>query len=126
LLSLCIVLVFRIYSHATGFNATKFGQLKVYSEKTMWIFNNAVKGVIALAFDIFDACPPYRYTEGLLEGKEYLDQEESYVIFVSSNRVQVDEYTFDNLMIGEHVKIRSTRTGRAVNIDRMVPGQGPI
>ncbi len=92
----------------------------------MWIFNNVVKWVGFFVFDIFDACPPYRYTEGLLEGKEYLEKEERYVIFVASDRVEVDEYTFDNLMIGEQVKVRSTRTGRAVNIDRMVPGQGPI
>ena len=87
---------------------------------------NVLQYIAAVFYDIFDACPPYRYSEGLLEGKERLDQEGRQVIFVVSTRIEVDEYTFDNLMIGEQVRVRVTRAGRAVNIDRMVPGQGAI
>ena len=92
----------------------------------MWILKNATKYIARLAYDIFDAFPPYRFAEGLLEGKEYLDEEDRYVIYVSSVRIEVDGFTLDNLMIGEQVKVRLTRSGRAVNIDRMVPRQGPI
>ena len=92
----------------------------------MLILKNATRYISGFVYDIFDAFPPYRYADGLLEGKEYLDQEGRYVISVSSARVEVDGFTFDNLMIGEQVKVRLTRAGRAVNIDRIVPRQGPI
>lgn len=92
----------------------------------MWILKNATKYIARLSYDIFDALPPYRYAEGLLEGKEYQNEEGRYVIFVASDPVEVDGFTFDNLMIGEQVKVRLTRAGRAVNIDRIVPRQGPI
>ena len=92
----------------------------------MSILKLVLKYISCIAYDVFDACPPYRYAEGLLEGKESLGPDEKHVIFVASCKVEVDEHTFDNLMIGEHVRVRSTRSGRAINIDRMVPGQGPI
>ena len=92
----------------------------------MLILKNATRYISGFVYDIFDAFPPYRYADGLLEGKEYLYQEGRYVISVSSARVEVDGFTFDNLMIGEQVKVRLTRAGRAVNIDRIVPRQGPI
>ena len=51
-----------------------------------------------------DSCPPYIYIEGLLEGKEVLDDnekdDEKTVIYISSKRVEVDPYTFGILMIG--------------------------
>ena len=92
----------------------------------MLILKNATRYISGFVYDIFDAFPPYRYADGLLEGKEYLYQEGRYVISVASARVEVDGFTFDNLMIGEQVKVRLTRAGRAVNIDRIVPRQGPI
>ena len=92
----------------------------------MLILKNATRYISRFVYDIFDAVPPYRYAEGLLEGKEYLDEKDRYVISVASARVEVDGFTFDNLMIGEQVKVRLTRTGRAVNIERMVPRQGPV
>ena len=92
----------------------------------MLILKNATRYISGFVYDIFDAFPPYRYADGLLEGKEYLYQEGRYVISVSSARVEVDGFTFDNLMIGEQVKVRLTRAGRAVNIDRIVLRQGPI
>ena len=92
----------------------------------MWILKNCARYISRFAYDMFDAFPTYRYADGLLEGKEYLYQEGRYVISVSSARVEVDGFTFDNLMIGEQVKVRLTRAGRAVNIDRIVPRQGPI
>ncbi|HIC48478.1 MAG TPA: hypothetical protein EYP00_01200 [Dehalococcoidia bacterium] len=73
-----------------------------------------------------DSCPPYIYIEGLLEGKEILDDNEKTVIYISSKRVEVDPYTFGILMIGENLRIRSTRSYRAVSIDRIIPEQGPV
>ena len=73
-----------------------------------------------------DSCPPYIHIEGLLEGKEVLDDNDKTVIYISSKRVEVDPYTFGILMIGENLRIRSTRSYRAVSIDRIVPEQGPV
>ena len=73
-----------------------------------------------------DSCPPYIQIEGLLEGKEVLEDNDKTVIYISSKRVEVDPYTFGILMIGENLRIRSTRSYRAVSIDRIVPEQGPV
>ena len=73
-----------------------------------------------------DSCPPYIHIEGLLEGKEVLDDNDKTVIYISSKRVDVDPYTFGILMIGENLRIRSTRSYRAVSIDRIIPEQGPV
>ena len=73
-----------------------------------------------------DSCPPYIHIEGLLEGKEELDDNDKTVIYISSKRVEVDPYTFGILMIGENLRIRSTRSYRAVSIDRIIPEQGPV
>ena len=73
-----------------------------------------------------DSCPPYIHIDGLLEGKEVLDENDKTVIYISSKRVEVDSYTFGILMIGENLRIRSTRSYRAVSIDRIVPEQGPV
>ena len=73
-----------------------------------------------------DSCPPYIHIEGLLEGKEVLDDNDKTVIYISSKRVEVDPYTFGILMIGENLRIRSTRSYRAVSIDRIIPEQGPV
>ena len=73
-----------------------------------------------------DSCPPYIHIDGLLEGKEVLDNNDKTVIYISSKRVEVDPYTFGILMIGENLRIRSTRSYRAVSIDRIIPEQGPV
>ena len=73
-----------------------------------------------------DSCPPYIHIEGLLEGKEVLEDNDKTVIYISSKRVEVDPYTFGILMIGENLRIRSTRSYRAVSIDRIIPEQGPV
>ena len=78
------------------------------------------------AISFVDSCPPYVYIEGLLEGKEVLDDNERTVIYISSKRIEVDPYTFGILMIGENLRIRSTRGYKAVSIDRIIPEQGPV
>ena len=45
----------------------------------MLILKNATRYISGFVYDIFDAFPPYRYAEGLLEGKEYLDEKDRYV-----------------------------------------------
>lgn len=73
-----------------------------------------------------DLFPPYKIVEGLLEGKEHLEGSRKYVIHISSLKIEVDKYTFDILMIGETLKVRHTRLNKAINIDRLIPEQGPV
>ena len=76
------------------------------------------------AWSLADAFPPYYIVEGILETKE-TSPEGMYTILVGSVRVQVDHATFDILVVGESVKVRYTRGHRAINIDRILRGQGP-
>ena len=64
--------------------------------------------------------------EGLLEGKEHIEGSSEYRIHISSQKIKVDSYTFDILMIGETLKVRHTRSNKAINIDRLIPEQGPV
>ena len=81
---------------------------------------------IQVMISFIDSCPPYIHIDGLLEGKEVLANNDKTVIYISSKRVEVDPYTFGILMIGENLRIRSTRSYRAVSIDRIIPEQGPV
>ena len=75
--------------------------------------------------ECLDCCPPYKTIEGLLEVKE-VDDQERHFIYVSSEKVQVDSATFEILMIGENLKVRFTSGNKAINIDRLIPTQGPV
>jgi len=77
-------------------------------------------------YDFFDIFPPYVIVEGLLEGKEHIEGSSEYRIHISSQKIEVDSYTFDILMIGETLKVRHTRSNKAINIDRLIPEQGPV
>ena len=55
-----------------------------------------------------------------------VDDQERHFIYVSSEKVQVDSATFEILMIGENLKVRFTRGNKAINIDRLIPTQGPV
>ena len=85
-----------------------------------------VESVTKYVNGLIDLFPPYKIIEGLLEGKEHLDGSPIYVIHVASLKIEVDSYTFDILMIGERLKVRHTRSNKAINIDRLIPEQGPV
>ena len=70
-----------------------------------------------------DALPPYKIARGPLDAKEN-GQGGGHYIRVAGARVQVDEATLEALTIGEVVKVRYTRGGRAINIDRYVSPNG--
>ncbi len=73
---------------------------------------------------LIDALPPYRHCEGPLENKE-TDPGGKFIITVGSAKIEVDQSTFEALVIGETLHVRYTRGRRAVNIDRLLPGRGP-
>ena len=71
-----------------------------------------------------DAMPPYNNVDGLLEAKETNSGGRSYIC-VGSAWVEVDDVTFNTLVVGESLRVRYTRGHRAVNIDRILPAKGP-
>ena len=77
----------------------------------MWVWNLA------------DAIPPYLIVEGPLETKQ--TECDKYRVTVASAKVVVDRETFQTLVVGENLRVRYTRGGRAINIDRLMPGKGP-
>ena len=81
---------------------------------------------VLLLSSLIEASPPYRYAEGLLESKEVLKDPNRFLIHVSSAIIEVDSHTFSNLMIGENIRVRSTRNGKAISIDRLIPREGPV
>ena len=67
-----------------------------------------------------DAIPPYRKIEGVLDCKES-SKDDNYFLLVGNEIIQVDELTFSELMVGEALRIRSTRSMKAISIDRLTP-----
>ena len=71
------------------------------------------------AYNLFDLVPPYHTILGELKRKEFSPDNFAYLI-VGKERVLVDPFVFDLLEEGEQVKIRSTRSRRAISIERLV------
>ncbi len=69
--------------------------------------------------NLWDTFPPYNVFEGILQSKEEDSDGRAYLI-VESHRVKVDQTTFDKLVLGERLRVRSTRRHRAINIDRFL------
>ena len=73
---------------------------------------------------LVDAAPPYQKVNGPLESKA-TDPNGEFYICVGSARIEVDRATFDTLTVGESLRVRYTRGNRAINIDRLLPENGP-
>ena len=85
--------------------------------KTIW---DAVPHPIRAWFQALrDAMPPYQYINGHLADKR-IGSDGKHRIIIRSARIVVDEITFNTLTIGEYLRVRYTRNGLAVNIDRYV------
>ena len=68
---------------------------------------------------ILDPLPPYKWIEGRLDAKE--QRFGRHFLLVDREIVEVDWLTFDTLAEGEALKVRSTRSNKAISIDRLVP-----
>ena len=68
---------------------------------------------------LVDPLPPYRWIEGRLDAKE--QRFGRHFLLVNREIVEVDRLTFDTLAEGEALKVRSTRSNKAISIDRLVP-----
>ena len=66
------------------------------------------------------AAPPYRRIEGSLVAKEAMANGRFFIL-VDAEIVEVDWLTFEMLIEGEALRIRTTRDNRALSIDRLLP-----
>ena len=69
---------------------------------------------------VLAAIPPYRNIEGVLVAKE-ARKDGTYYLLVDEEIVEVDWLTFETLMEGEALRVRSTRDNKAISIDRLLP-----
>ncbi len=69
---------------------------------------------------MIDALPPYRRVEGILTDKG-TDTRGNHYILVNEEIIGVDWLTYETLITGEALRIRTTRANQAINIDRLSP-----
>ncbi|MBN18147.1 MAG: hypothetical protein CL758_01495 [Chloroflexi bacterium] len=74
---------------------------------------------------LIDILPPYVVTEGLLDAKE-ITSDGYYYINVGSIKVKIDASCYESLIIGENLRVRHTKRGQIINIDRIIPKKGPV
>jgi len=74
-------------------------------------------------WSLADALPPYKTARGPLDAKEN-GKGGGHYIRVAGARVRIDEAAFEVLTVGEVVKVRYTRGGKAINIDRYISPNG--
>ena len=78
-----------------------------------------------VAWSLNDVLPPYHTVEGYLETKARGMESGRHFIWVASTRIEVDAETFELLIVGENMRVMCTKSYRAINIDRLIPGSGP-
>ncbi len=89
------------------------------------IFERIVTSLRRAAWSFNDVLPPYRTVEGYLETKARGLESGRHFIWVASTRIEVDAETFELLIVGENMRVMCTKSYRAINIDRLIPGSGP-
>ncbi len=67
--------------------------------------------------------PPYREVLGPIKSKETRD-DGIPCILVNGSLVEVDAVTFSRLSVGDNLKIRFTRTAKAISIDKLTTPDG--
>lgn len=73
-----------------------------------------------LGWSWLETLPPYKKIEGRLDAKETAPDGTRFLL-VDSKVIAVDWLTYDLLLEGEALRIWSTRSLKAINIDRLVP-----
>ena len=69
---------------------------------------------------LLEVAPPYRRVEGRITAKE-ANRQKGFFLLVESEIVEVDWLTYETLMEGEAVRVRCTRSNKAISIDRLLP-----
>ena len=86
----------------------------------LWPGMTQVTRVVSEALGaLLDPLPPYKWIEGRLDAKE--QRFGRHFLLIDREIVEVDWLTFETLSEGEALKVRSTRSNRALSIDRLVP-----
>ena len=93
--------------------------LRPYVQRQMDLWPGMAQVIRALSAAFVDPLPPYKWIEGRLDAKEH--RFGRHFLLVNREIVEVDRLTFDTLTEGEALKVRSTRSNRAISIDRLVP-----
>ena len=70
-----------------------------------------------------DMLPPYNVAEGIVDEK-VVGSDGLPIIRVNKARVSVDRSTYDMLTVGDRLRVRYTRSARAISIDRYVAPNG--
>jgi len=73
---------------------------------------------------LWDIMPPYPIIQGILEAKE-VSPHGKHMILIGMDIVEIDEFTFEILKVGEALRARCTKGNRAIRIDRLIPGGKP-
>ena len=84
------------------------------------LLNSALRLAVSAGKAFLDILPPYRRIEGHLVAKEHGPEGKLYLL-VDEEMIEVDWLTYDRLIIGEPLRVRCTRSNKAINIDRLVP-----
>ena len=87
--------------------------------RLLTFFNRVFVYVGYMSSNLWDTFPPYNVFEGILKGKDGDSDGRTYLI-LASHRIEVDQTTFAKLVLGERLRVRSTRKHRAINIDRFL------
>ena len=88
--------------------------------KAVWAVARPIQVAASALSSLIDALPPYLYIEGRLAAKEHRPAG-GYYLLVDTEVVEVDWLTYETLVVGEPLRVRATRTHKAVSIDRLVP-----
>ena len=97
----------------------------IFPDMSAWeTVKSASRRVESWTLSLVDALPPYYVMEGILESKR-IDDKGGYVLLVSGEPISVDRPTYHILDIGEHIRVRYTRSACAINIDRFMDSDGP-
>ena len=93
---------------------------------SIWaLLHKLVGGARHWLWSLYDSCPPYEMLDGQLDIKER-SSDGKYLINLRNNWLVIDKRTYDVLVVGEFLRVRCTRGKRAVNIDRILSGRGPV
>ena len=100
-------------------DATEHSEQRQEMRPLLAVFR-AIQAVRSTLTSLVDAFPPYLHIEGRLTAKEHRPSG-AYYLLVDTEVVEVDWLTYETLVVGEPLRVRATRTHKAVNIDRLVP-----
>ena len=92
--------------------------MRAIADVAFELLNRILHIIRTRAVSFVDTVPPYKRVEGLLMAKE-ATPDGRYYLLVKEEMIEVDWLTFDTLMEGEALRIRSTRGYKAISIDRI-------